>query len=471
VYESQTPVFSGFHRVGLTDQLTAGVNLQAGSDQQLFGAHAVWATRYGILQPDVAGSQVHGVGWGYAVRLGYRYTDPANDGAGTLALGAQYRGDHFASFGILDPNNAVAWDFYVRYSHPLPWRMSAGVGGTYQISRDRLQDARGVNLTWGKQIGRGASLNLTLDHRELSTGQTENRAFLSLMFTFPQQRQSARFSYDSFTDTAQANWQYTSADSVGGVDASLGVQRQPNDYNVAGGARYTGYRAVASLFHDVTTPASNAENLDSRTSLGFGTALVYADGQFAVSRPVQDSFAMVVPRLELAGQKIGVDRVRDSYTARADWLGPAVLPSLSSYQVRTLTIDAPDLPLGYELGPSEYTVWPTYRSGTVIRIGTGATVLLSGVLQEADGAPVSLLAAEIVSLSEPTMKPLEVFTNRKGKSVVEGLMPGNFELRLFEEGQPPVSFEIPKGKAGLSDIGSLRLPAAVRPENNLNPDQ
>ncbi len=258
--------------------------------------------------------------------------------------------------------------------------MSAGVGGTYQISRGGLLDARGVNLTWGKSIGRGASLNLTLDHRELSTGQTENRAFLSLMFTFPQQRQSARFSYDSFTDTAQANWQYTSADSVGGVDASLGVQRQPNDYNVVGGARYTGYRAVASLSHDVTTPASNAENLDSRTSLGFGTALVYADGQFAVSRPVQDSFAMVVPRLELAGQKIGVDWVRDSYYARADWLGPAVLPSLSSYQVRTLTIDAPDLPLGYELGPSEYTVWPTYRSGTVIRIGTGATVLLSGVL-------------------------------------------------------------------------------------------
>ena len=92
VYESQSPVFSGFHRVGLTDQLTAGVNLQAGSDQQLFGAHAVWATRYGIFQPDVAGSQVQGVGWGYAVRLGYRYTDPANDGAGTLALGSQYRG-------------------------------------------------------------------------------------------------------------------------------------------------------------------------------------------------------------------------------------------------------------------------------------------------------------------------------------------------------------------------------------------
>jgi hypothetical protein len=30
---------------------------------------------------------------------------------------------------------------------------------------------------------------------------------------------------------------------------------------------------------------------------------------------------------------------------------------------------------------------------------------------------------------------------------------------------------IPKGKAGLYDIGSLRLPAAVRPESKLNPDQ
>jgi len=122
------------------------------------------------------------------------------------------------------------------------------------------------------------------------------------------------------------------------------------------------------------------------------------------------------------------------------------------------------------LGPGEYTVWPTYKSGTVIRVGTGATVLLRGVLETADGAPVSLQAGEIASLTEPKMKAIEVFTNRKGKFMAEGLKPGAFELRLFADPQATVRLEIPKGKAGLYDIGSLKLPGAARLENNSNND-
>jgi len=348
--------------------------------------------------------------------------------------------------------------------------MSAGLGGTYQLSRGGQRDSSGVGLLLSKSFGRGASLDLTLEHRELSTGQTEQRAFLSLTFFFPQHGQTVRFTEDTYMKTSLADWQYTSTDAAGGWNANLGAQRQRDEYSAVGGLRYTGYRADLSLSHDVTTPASSAENVDNRTSGRFGTALVYADGQFGLSRPVQDSFALVVPHSELAGQKIGVDPVGHSYTARADWLGPAVLPNLTSYQVRKVTIDAPDLPLGYELGPGEYTVWPTYKSATVMRIGTGATVLLRGVLETADGAPVSLQAGEIVSLSEPKMTPIEVFTNRKGKFMAEGLKPGAFELRLFADAQAKVRFEIPKGKAGLYDMGSLRLPGPARLENSSTND-
>ena len=469
-YEARTPGFSAFHRIGLTDRLTAGLNLQGDGDEQMFGANAVWATRVGTFQPDAAVSQVAGVGWDYAARLGYRYADPAVVGGSSFSLTAQYTGERFAALGNLVPNNSAAWGFSASYSHSLPWRMSAGVGGSYLLSRGGERDLSGVNLFLGKQFGRGVAFNLNLARNELSTGQTELRAFLSLTFFIPQHGQTVRFTEDTYTGTSVADWQYTSMDAAGGWDANLGAQRQRGDYSAVGGLRYTGYRADLSLSHDVTTPASSAENVDNRTSGRFGTALVYADGRFGLSRPVQDSFALVVPHPELAGQKIGVDPVRDSYAARADWLGPAVLPSLSSYQVRKLTIDAPDLPLGYELGPGEYTVWPTYKSGTVIRVGTGATVLLRGVLEMADGAPVSLQAGEIASLSEPKMKAVELFTNRSGKFTAEGLKPGAFELRLFADAQAKVRFEIPKGKAGLYDMGSLRLPGAARLENSSTND-
>lgn len=465
-YEARFPGFSAFHRFGLTDRLTAGLNLQGDGDEQMLGANAIWATRYGTFQPDAAVSQVPGVGWDYAMRLAYRYADPAVMGGSSFSLAAGYTGEHFASLGNLAPSNSAAWLFSANYSQPLPWRMSAGLGGTYQLSRGGQRDSSGVNLFLGKQFGRGVALNLNLARNELSTGQTELRAFLSLTFFFPGHGQTVRFTEDTYTETSRADWQYTSMDPAGGWGANLGAQRQRDDYTGVGGVRYTGSRAEASLSHDVTTPASSTDNVDNRTSGRFGTALVYAGGQFALSRPVQDSFVIVVPHPELAGQKIGVDRVRDNYTAEADWLGPAVLPSLSSYQVRKVAVDAPDLPLGYELGPGEYTVLPTYKSGTVLRVGTGAMVLLRGVLELADGTPVSLQAGEIASLTEPKMKAIEVFTNRKGKFMAEGLKPGAFELRPFADPEATVRFAIPKGKAGLYDIGSLRLPAAARLGNN-----
>ena len=457
-YEARSPGFSAFHRIGLTDQLTSGLNLQGDSEQQMFGANAVWATRVGTFQPDAALSHVESIGTDYSLRLAYRYTNPLRIGGSTFALAAQYSGAHFAPLGSLEPSNSVAGDFSANYSHALPWRMYGGVGGSYQISRYGNSDTSSVNLTTGKRFGRDVSCDLTLNRLKLTAGKAQYGAFLSLVFSFPAQRQSSRFTYDSATDTSRAEWQYTALNPVRGLDASLGAQRQDADSEVVGGLRYNDYRSELSLSQDVTTPSSPTDKVDNRTSLRVGTALVYADGEFGISRPVQDSFAIVVPHPELAGQDIGVDQVRETYAARTDWLGPAVLPDLASYRVRKVTIDAPDLPLGYELGPSDRTLWPTYKSGTVIRVGTGATVLLSGVLVTAEGALVSLQAGEIFFLGEPKLTPIEVFTNRKGKFMAEGLMPGAFELRMAGDAQVKVGFEIPKGKAGLYDIGRLALP-------------
>jgi len=243
---------------------------------------------------------------------------------------------------------------------------------------------------------------------------------------------------------------------------NLGFQRRPDDYSAFGGMRYNGYRGEASLSQDITTPGTAAGNVDDRTSIRFGTALVYADGQLALSRPVHDSFAIIAPHPTLKGQDIGVDPVQDSYAARVGRFGPAVLPDLNSYLVRNVAIDAPNLPVGYELGSDVYTVRPTYKSGTVIRVGSGATVILEGILATADGTPVSLQEGEIVSLTDPQMKPAALFTNKRGKFSVEGLKPGKHVLRLFADPHATLQLDIPKDKAGIYNIGTMKLPGIAK---------
>lgn len=464
VYEDSFPTVSLFHRAGLSDTLTAGLNFQGNNDQQMMGAEAVWATRLGNFQPDVAFSHVEAPDFGWAARMGYRYFNPNTTWRGSWTFAVQYRDKSFVSLGNLTPNQSVAWDFSARYSQQLPRRMHGGVGGTYQLSRGDRPDTSGVNLFLSKRIGRSANADLTLDRRETAARETEYRAYLSLTFRFGGNRESVRVSHDTLSDISRAEWRHTSANTIGGLDGNLGVQRSPEDYGVFGGLRYRGYRAEAQVAQNITTPSEADEQVDSRTSFRLGTALVYAGGQFAVTRPVRDSFAIVVPHPALKEFPMGVNPVRDYYSARADWLGPAVVPDLTAYQVRTLTIDTPDLPPGYDVGPGRHTVLPTYKSGTVIRVGTGATVLLMGVLETFTGQPVSLLAGEVVAVDDPQGKPLELFTNRNGRFSVEGLKPGRYELRLYADPKAAVRFEIPKDKAGVYEIGVLRLPAGSRLE-------
>jgi outer membrane usher protein len=463
-YDTRRPAFSLFHRVGLSDTFTAGLNVQGNAPQQLLGAESVWATPVGIFQPDVALSRVQGIGVGYAARLGYFYYGEPGTAGGTWALAVQHRSPAFAALGSLDPHNAVAWDLSVRYSRRLLWGMSGGVGGSYQISRGHNRNLSGVNLLLSKPFGRFGGADLTLERRDTLGGRTEHRAFLSVTVLLTDARQSFRTSHDTFSGTSRADWQYTAQNPVGGLDGNLGVQRRPHDYSVFGTARYNWSRADMSLSQDVTTPSTPTEHTDSRTSFRFATALLYADGQFAVSRPVQDSFAIVASHPDLKGQTIGVDPLRDTYTATIDRLGPAVLPNLGSYQVRNVIIDAPELPPGYELGPGVYLLRPTYRSGTVIRVGTGATVLLSGILETAEGTPVALQAGEIVSVSELPLQPIAFFTNRRGKFSLEGLRPGTYDMRLFSDPPSAVRFDIPQGKVGVYDIGTLRVSQTPAPQ-------
>ena len=166
-----------------------------------------------------------------------------------------------------------------------------------------------------------------------------------------------------------------------------------------------------------------------------------------------------MPHPTLQGRVIGINPSPiGGNAAQIDWAGFAVLPDLSPYQVSKLRIDAPSLPVGYDLGTTNYAVLPTYKSGTVIRIGTDATIFLRGTLRNAKDEPLSLLTGEVVSLSDPTWKPLQLFTNRAGKFALTGLKSGRYELRMYSD--PPIVFSvnIPEGKTGVYDLGVVRSP-------------
>jgi len=463
-YGSGTPSYSVFHRYGLKDTVTLGLNMQGDGVLEMGGAETVWASSFGTFQAEAALSRASGFGVGSAAGLQYRYYDASIGNAlGSIySVSAQYRGRNFGALGDKISGKADAIEFSARYSQRLPWQSSAGLGGSYQHWLGAGQDTSGVNLFVSKRWGWDFTTDLTLERNRTLAGQTDYRAFLSLIWLFPKVRQSVSASHDTLTGLSRLEWQYTPPRDVSGLTANGGVQRTSNDYQTFGNATYTGYRAETSVSEDITTPSQAGARTDVRSRFRFGTALVFADGEWGISRPIRDSFAIVVPHPSLRGQTIGLEPINGTYAAKSDWLGPAVLPDLQAYQVRQVITEAPNLRPGYDLGPDIHLLRPSYKSGTVIRVGTDASVIITGSLATAAGQPVPLQGGEVVALGDSTWKALTMFTDRNGRFHVEGLKPGAYELRLFADPKAVLRFEIPKGKTGEHALGALKLPAGIQ---------
>jgi outer membrane usher protein len=206
-------------------------------------------------------------------------------------------------------------------------------------------------------------------------------------------------------------------------------------------------------------------SLDPVNRLELETAVAFADGYFALTRPITNSFVLIAPHPNLEGYPILLNPAQDLYEAKVDQLGAGVIPDLVPYQVSKLLVDAPELPLGYDLGPSSYTLFPSYRSGTLIRVGSAATVFLRGTLVNAECEAIGLETFEVIALDNPDWEPITFFTNRVGRFAAPSFQPGQYEIRQL--GQPAITtqFTIPESTTGLYNLGTLSLPKQANCDN------
>ena len=477
VYDWGQPILTLSHRWGVNKTLTLGGYFQGSFQQQLAGVEGAWATPLGNLGWDAAVSHTKQAGTDYAMRLRYDYTQSGagNPSQRRFGLAVEYRGAEFTTLSVLSPGNDTmssvlspgndtSWDLSAYYSQNLFWGMNGRLNLRYQLGRG-TPDAYQIGVGLSKGFANGLGVNLTLSQTLDVTGQNETRAFVNLSWILPGQRQSIQASTDvrnTQHPISNLTWNYSSPQIVEGFSTSVGFANDGNTSALTGGLTYTGYRAKVELLQDVLFAQNqNGQSLNT-TRLTFGTALVFAGGRFGWSRPVTGSFAIVTRNPALRGRTVGITPGSGNYIARADALGPAVIPNLQPYRVSTLQLDAPTLPLGYDLGPDRFHLLPTYKSGTLIQVGSDATVFVRGTLLNSDGQPVSLQAGEVRSLSDASWQPVNLFTNRVGRFALSGLKPGRYELKLYANPKAVIPFEIPEGKTGVVDLGSVRSPVPIQ---------
>jgi outer membrane usher protein len=322
----------------------------------------------------------------------------------------------------------------------------ARVGLRYVVEGER-DGSVGITHAFG-----AASLDAGIDVRGGGASPFEARGFVTLHWSFAEQRATMHALTRASTTDGASNEviaHQAPAHAVGGVATTLGLRESPTAYAATAAAAYTGYTVVGAATSTVTLDRARHDAVDA-TAVEVGTALAFAGGRAAWSRPISGSFVIVAATESLAGEEIGVDPSRGGFAARTSAGGLAVVPNLEPYRVGTIRLAAPMLPLGVSLGPTAYHVVPGYRTGTLISVGTKGTVFLRGVVT-LDGIPLPFATG---ALTSPSARPLELMTNRAGRFSVIDVAAGRYQLAI---GGGTTTIVVPPGAHGIIDLGLVSV--------------
>ena len=472
-YETSRPTFSAFHRYGILDSLTLGLYGQGDKDQTLFGSEIIYGSAFGLVAFDLAFSQLDDFATDYAGRLRYRYLQDlkASESSKSFALSVESFGQSFAALGTTQPNNNFSSNVDVSYSQEIWRRLRAGLSYRYQFARQGQSTSvddrslASVNFNYSGLSGHQFSLDFT---RAIEgVGIEDSQVFFNWLWTGKNPHNFLLSTYDSDTHKAASEYQHSGYIDNSQFNAAVSVSHSAADSSVGAEFDYIGKKVIFLANHSRT-----GETLES--SVTIGTSLAFVGSKWTLSRPISDSFAILAAKPHLHGQRIPINPQGAYFEAEIAGSETAILPSLSSYHYEPVNLDTSRLAPGFQLGEENFVVFPTFKSGIAVTVGTDATIFVTGKLVDRKGHPLTLLAGEIwpsKSISENTskntsenatgelklMEPIVFFTNRKGDFRVEGLNPGRFKIRLFDDSWQDFELVIPEGEAGIISVGTLTL--------------
>lgn len=454
--------FSGFVRHGFSDAVTAGANFQFDDRVVMGGVEAVFGTSLGTFGTHAAISDHVVSGTGYALQATFQRLIQHRDGqADSFNLFVEQRSRQFAPTSTFLANNPFEFEVGGGYSHSFSSDFYAGVDARYSKGRvldpsrpltSRVPDVHSYRLTAGWRLSPNASLSAEGRYEKDSRGD-EFSGFLTLTVRLGR-FSSVRAEYDTRDNRMRSTFQTLHGSGVGSYNISADVEHSDVNASTNINANYFTNRAELGFSH-FGNYNQNFGNSSQRSTFRLGTSIAVAGDSVSVGRPIYDSFAIVKPHRSLRGADVVVEPSPFGFSANSGALGAATLSSLSSYSERTVPVDVANAPVGTDIGQGSFKLFPPYRSGYVLEVGSDYNVTALGNMVNVDGQPVALVSGTATELAKPEKAAITVFTNRDGRFGATGLAPGRWRIEMLDTNKSVYVIEIPADAQGIVRLGQI----------------
>lgn len=384
-YQFYKPTVMASVRYGFYDNFTLGTYLQGNSTGAFFGGQAVYEYKVVRALFDLGFSAPKDREISSKMRLalskGLLSTAPKLSFDYELSVEAQEK--YFSYLQAPIRPNPLYLSLAGRLAKKLPWDIKSSVTASYNFDRNS-RDTYLAQFKLERSFLESflARFLLVFKGRDLRPGGVsswKNDYFVTFGIDFVPKDSGFKVStdYNQDLDAFNANAVYSAP--VHGdtkIDANIGGSFLQKGASGTGYLNYTGQRFSAGIsqylangpitFNVPDFPTNRNSSL-AVTQVNAGTALAFANGHLAFSRPIEDSFALVVSkkndrmRYLRAYKENFKNRFNESFYSM-----PAVVPSLKSYKETDINVDI------YKKGTwkvevcEHVKVRPTYRSGTLI---------------------------------------------------------------------------------------------------------
>ncbi len=433
--------FLGFHRFGINDSFTSGIRAEAKNRLVNFGFLTTMLLRpVGVIDISAALSNSKAEGSGLAGSISYLYQRRR------LSFNLFLKGfsEDYSNISMESQEEKTEYEMAVGSGYAAERLGSLSL--TYsEAKKYQGTDSKKIATAYSRQITDNSSLHVTMQ-RDMATEINEFFAGFNYYF-----RQGITGSATYRTeDTTSARRIQVLKNLPGSEGAGYRAYYERRDDAAGNVDKYYAMLQYNAGYGHYTGEFTGADE-DRRYSFSASGSLSYIENSLNLSRPIQDSFALVKTgklkgvRVYLSNQEIG----------RTDASGKVLIPDLGSYYNNQISIDDKDIPIDYSISGVTKYISPPFRSGAYVEFDIKKFQAVTGRLNiKIDGEvkPVEYRDASFFLKDKEISFP----TGRDGEFYLENIKPGKYGAGVNYMGKDCFfDIIIPESEEILIDLGEV----------------
>ncbi len=434
--------FLGYHRVGISDALTAGLRAEGDSDVVNGGASATFLVgTLGEFDTALAVSReddVTGNAWSA------RYTRASREvNWGLFARGFSR---DYANLALTRADDKSRREL----SANLGFRQDMLGSISFFFSKRDMYvdiDRKRYGINYNRRLGKQVSLNIVA--ARTVTDSTTNEVFANLIILLGNSRSAnVAVQKQGSESAARVSLQQNAPLGTGyGYRLSADRRISAQDDPANGGDAYLQYRGDYGIY------SAEHRIIDGTSSSAVGTAggIAFINRSAYFTRPIYDGFVLA---------KVGeFEKVAVNYNHQpvgvTDKNGELLIPGLLSYYKNSISIDDKALPINYELAEVNKSVSVPFRAGGVVEFSVKKLQGFTGRLVISERGKKTVAEYWGLKVTQgPEAK--EVTVGKRGEFYLENLPAGRLQAQLFSK-EKSCSFElvIPDSDDVMVDMGEV----------------